>query len=225
MAIIIDAIDVVKKYGEGSVQNTVLKNVSLQIEEGEFVAIMGRSGAGKSTLMYQLSLLDRPTGGEVILDGVYANTLTEDERTQFRLHRLGYVFQDYALMPELTAIENVAVPLLMQGEVKKAAYEKAAIALRSVSLAERLTNLPSQLSGGEQQRVSIARSIAHGPKILFADEPTANLDSETSRQVLGIFRELNDKGQTIVMVTHEKEFGLLADRIITVQDGKIVSYR
>ena len=128
-------------------------------------------------------------------------------------------------MPELTALENVAVPLLMQGKSKKEAYEKATVALDSVSLAERLMNLPSQLSGGEQQRVSIARSIAHGPKILFADEPTANLDSETSRQVLGIFRELNDKGQTIVMVTHEKEFGLLADRIITVQDGNIVSYR
>ncbi|OGZ18273.1 MAG: ABC transporter [Candidatus Lloydbacteria bacterium RIFOXYC12_FULL_46_25] len=225
MPIIIDAINVVKAYGEGELQHTVLKNISLQIEEGEFVAIMGRSGAGKSTLMYQLSLLDRPTEGEIILDGVYANTLEEDERTRFRLHNLGYVFQDYALMPELTALENVAVPLLMQGKSKKEAYEKATVALDSVSLAERLMNLPSQLSGGEQQRVSIARSIAHGPKILFADEPTANLDSETSRQVLGIFRELNDKGQTIVMVTHEKEFGLLADRIITVQDGNIVSYR
>lgn len=225
MSIIIDAIDLVKKYGTGTLENTVLKSVSLQIEEGEFVSIMGRSGAGKSTLMYQLSLLDTPSSGEVVIDGVYANTLTEVERTQFRLHKLGYVFQDYALMPELGAIENVAVPLLMQGKSKKEAYERSAEALRAVGLGERLMNLPNQLSGGEQQRVSIARSIAHDPKILFADEPTANLDSETSREVLRIFRELNDRGQTIVMVTHEKEFGLLADRIITVQDGSIVSYR
>lgn len=225
MPIIIDAISLVKTYGEGELRNTVLNNISLEIEAGEFVAIMGRSGAGKSTLMYQLSLLDHPTEGEVVLDGVYANALSEEERTKFRLRELGYVFQDYALMPELTAIENVAVPLLMQGKTKKEAYEKATQALRSVGLALHLTNLPNQLSGGEQQRVSIARSIAHSPKILFADEPTANLDSETSRQVLRIFRELNDNGQTIVMVTHEKEFGLLADRVITLEDGEIISYR
>jgi putative ABC transport system ATP-binding protein len=223
MTTMIKASDLWKTYTTGALTNTVLRGVSLEIAEGEFVAIMGRSGAGKSTLLYQLSLLDKPTKGAITLCGVDISQLDTHARTNFRLHKLGYVFQDYALVPELSAIENVAVPLLMQGKSKKDAYHFATEALKEVRLGERLTHLPNQLSGGEQQRVSIARAIAHQPKILFADEPTANLDSETALHMLEIFRALNKKGQTIVMVTHEREYGLMADRIISLHDGAITS--
>jgi putative ABC transport system ATP-binding protein len=225
MSYIIDAQGIVREFGSGDKLVRVLQGITLQVEEGEFIAIMGRSGAGKSTLLYQLSLLDHPTSGEIILDGVVTSVLSSEERTRFRLERLGYIFQDYALVPDLTAIENVAVPLLMQGRSKDEAYRLAGEALTSVGLGERMRYLPSKLSGGEQQRVSIARAIAHRPKILFADEPTANLDTETSRQVLDIMKRLNDDGQTIVMVTHEREYGEIADRIVTLSDGRIVTYR
>lgn len=225
MTAIIESKNLVKTYITGSLKNTVLRGVSLSIDEGEFVAIMGRSGAGKSSLMYQLSLLDEPTSGEIFVSGRNTSLLSQVERTDFRLRELGYVFQDYALVPELSAIENTAVPLIMQGKRKRDAYSEATAALQAVGLLERLHNLPNQLSGGEQQRVSIARAIAHKPTILFADEPTANLDSETALSVLKIFRTLNDGGQTIVMVTHEREYGELADRVITLHDGEIVSYR
>jgi putative ABC transport system ATP-binding protein len=222
MHTMIEAKGLTKTYVNGSLSNTVLRDVSLQVNAGEFVAIMGRSGAGKSTLLYQLSLLDTPSSGMVMLDGIVTDTLSDRERTNFRLERLGYVFQDYALVPELSAVENTAVPLLMQGKSKQAAYQAATDALVRVGLSERINNLPSQLSGGEQQRVSIARAIAHNPSILFADEPTANLDIETSQSVLSIFRELHAAGQTIVMVTHEREYGEMAERIITLADGQIV---
>lgn len=225
MTTIINAQHIVKTYTSGDVITQVLRDVTLEINQGEFIAIMGRSGAGKSTLLYQLSLLDNPTKGKVILSGIDTSTLSNNARTDFRLRELGYVFQDYALVPELTAIENTAVPLLMQGKSKTLAYQLATNALTQVGLENHLNSLPSQLSGGEQQRVSIARAIAHQPKILFADEPTANLDSETAVQVIGIFRTLNSTGQTIVMVTHEKEYGELADRIITLHDGEIVHPR
>lgn len=225
MSHIIDASDLVREFESGGNVQRVLHGVSLQVETGEFVAIMGKSGAGKSTLLYQLSLLDHPTSGEVVLDGIVTSVLSSDERTHLRLSRLGYVFQDYALVPDLTALENVAVPLLMLGVPYEKARRRSADALASVGLANRIDYLPPKLSGGEQQRVSIARAIVHRPKILFADEPTANLDTETSRQVLDIMKRLNDDGQTIVMVTHEREYGEIADRIITLSDGRIVSYR
>lgn len=220
---IIETKNLIKTYQTGQLSNTVLKGVTLEVLGGEFVAIMGRSGAGKSTLMYQMSLLDSPTSGQIFIDGKDVLLLSDRKRTKFRLTKFGYVFQDYALLPELTALENTALPLLMQGSSKKLAYQKASKALSSVGLALRVSNLPSQLSGGEQQRVSIARAIAHEPKILFADEPTANLDSETAKEVLSIFRELNKKGQTIIMVTHERDYGILTDRIITVSDGRIIT--
>lgn len=213
--------NLVKTYKKGVVETNVLKGVNLDIKKGEFVAIMGKSGAGKSTLLYQISLLDHPSSGEIVVDGIPTEKLTHEERTTFRLNRLGYVFQDYALLPELTAIENVMLPMYMQGLDKKAAMKKAENALVSVGLSHRFLNLPSQLSGGEQQRVGVARAIAHAPKILFADEPTANLDNESSKVVMDIFAKLHNEGQTIVMVTHEEEYGHLADRIVRLDDGKI----
>lgn len=212
-----------KSFKDGPVETRVLKGIDLSVGDGEFLAIMGRSGAGKSTLLYQLSLLDEPTSGEIRINGKETHLMSEHEKMLFRLAEFGYVFQDYALLPELTAIENVALPLYMQGSSKSAAEAKAAEALSRVGLGSRLNNLPSQLSGGEQQRVSISRAIAHTPDILFADEPTANLDLESSATVMNIFKELHAGGQTIIMVTHEEEFSRFAERIIKIDDGKIVS--
>lgn len=218
----IKATNIIKTFKNGSTETRVLKGVSLVIESGEFVAIMGKSGAGKSTLMYQLSLLDHPTSGEITIDGNNVTGLNHDARTAFRLEKLGYIFQDYALIPELTAIENVVVPLLMQGKSDDEALAIARASLEKIGLGHRENNLPSQLSGGEQQRVSIARAVAHNPKILFADEPTANLDNVSSEAVMEIFRELHKQGQTIVMVTHEKEYTSYCDRVIYISDGQVV---
>ena len=212
-----------KIFKSGDAEIRAVDNISLTIPEGQFVAITGRSGSGKSTLLYQLGLLDRPSSGEIIIDNVNATDLSDNDQTRMRLHALGYIFQDYAILPSLTAIENVMVPLLMQGLSEKQAKEKAAYALGRVGLGDRMNNLPAQLSGGQQQRVSIARAIGHNPKIVFADEPTANLDSETSRTVLDAFLELNKEGQTIVMVTHEPEYAELTHRIIELRDGVVVS--
>lgn len=214
--------NIVKEFKNGDVITQVLRDVSVEITDGEFVAIMGKSGAGKSTLMYQLSLLDHPTSGEVFLAGKNVTELSHDDRTRFRLDNLGFIFQDYALVPELTAIENVMVPLLMMGHSESGAAEIARTALGKINMPHRENNLPSQLSGGEQQRVSIARAVAHNPKILFADEPTANLDSTSSEAVMSIFKDLHRSGQTIVMVTHELEYTVHCDRIITLSDGQIV---
>ena len=219
----IEVKNIVKTFKDGPIETRVLKGIDFSADSGEFVAIMGRSGAGKSTLLYQLSLLDEPTSGEIRINGKEAHMMSEREKMLFRLAEFGYVFQDYALLPELTALENVALPLYMQGVSRDAADEKARAALERVGLGKRLDNLPSQLSGGEQQRVSISRAIAHMPDILFADEPTANLDKESSATVMNIFKELHKGGQTIIMVTHEEEFSLFAERIVKLDDGKIVS--
>ena len=211
-----------KSFKDGESTTEVLKGIDFVVKSGEFIAIMGRSGAGKSTFLYQMSLLDEPTEGIIFIDKINTQTLSTNEKTDFRLSLLGYVFQDYALLPEMTALENVALPLLMQNIKEKEALAKASDALIKVGLGKRLDNLPSQLSGGEQQRVSIARAIAHEPKILFADEPTANLDNESSRVIMEIFRDLHRKGQTIIMVTHEEEFSKNAERIVHLDDGRIV---
>lgn len=219
----IDVKNLTKSFQDGPVETRVLKGIDLTIANGEFVAIMGRSGAGKSTLLYQISLLDEPTSGDIYINGKETRLMSEHERMLFRLAEFGYVFQDYALLPELTAVENVALPLLMQGLSNAAAEAKAKAALERVGLGKRLKNLPSQLSGGEQQRVSISRAIAHTPDVLFADEPTANLDKESSLIVMDIFKELHRGGQTIIMVTHEEEFAHFAERIVKIDEGKIVS--
>ena len=181
-------------FKSGDAEIVAVNDLTFSVPEGQFMAITGKSGSGKSTLLYQLGLLNF----------------------------LGYVFQDYAVLPSLTAEENVMVPLLMQGMSVVAAREKTDRALEKVGLLHRKGNTPAQLSGGEQQRVSIARAIVHNPKILFADEPTANLDTETSKSILDAFLELNRQGQTIIMVTHEEEYARLAHRIINLADGKIV---
>jgi putative ABC transport system ATP-binding protein len=218
----ITAQNIIKTFKNGPIETQVLKGVSITIESGEFVAIMGKSGAGKSTFMYQLGLLDHPTSGDIVVDDVNVTELSTDQRTKFRLEQLGYIFQDYALVPELTAIENVMVPLLMQGKTDAEARAIARAALAKIDLSHREDNLPSQLSGGEQQRVSIARAVAHNPKILFADEPTANLDNVSSEAVMEIFKALHAQGQTIIMVTHEPEYTVHCDRVIYLSDGQIV---
>ncbi len=211
-----------KTFVNGEVLTPVLKGIDLTVETGAFIAIMGRSGAGKSTLMYQMSLLDTPTSGSILIDGRDVLSMAENEKVRFRLHTFGYVFQEYALLPELTAVENVALPLLMQGLDRLEAEGRATDALAKVGLEKRLHSLPSKISGGEQQRVAIARAVAHAPGILFADEPTANLDRESSHTVLKIFQRLHEDGQTIIMVTHEEEYGLLAERIVRLDDGVIL---
>lgn len=220
---IISVNNLTKSFKTGDSELVVLKDMSFEIEEGDFFSITGRSGSGKSTLLYQLGLLDHPNSGEIFIDGKNITDLSKEERTKFRLKELGYVFQDYALVPELSAIENVAIPLLMQGLDKKEAYQKSEQALEKIGMSGRLKNLPNQLSGGEQQRVSIARAIAHEPKIIFADEPTANLDSETADKVIKAFLDLNAHGQTIIMVTHEPEYAKLTKRAIKIGDGKILA--
>ncbi len=220
---IVESRAVTKSFIDGTSVVQILKGINLTISKGEFVAIMGKSGAGKSTLLYQLSLLDAPTAGSIILDGSVVDGWSNTSRTKFRLYTLGYVFQDYSLLPELTALENVMIPLLMQGVSRENAARRAQGVLDSVGLVHRSKNLPSELSGGEQQRVSIARAIVHKPKIVFADEPTANLDLASSRIVMDIFKRLNkEEGLTIVMVTHEEDYGNMADRIIRLSDGMVI---
>jgi len=210
-----------KIFESGDQKIIALNDLSFSVPEGQFLTITGRSGSGKSTLLYQLGLLDLPTSGKVLIDNVDMVPVSENQRTMTRLNDLGYIFQDYAILPSLTALENTVLPLLMQGYSIPEAEIKAKKALDRVGLSDRINNLPSQLSGGQQQRVAIARAIGHGPKIIFADEPTANLDSETSDQVIKTFLDLNKEGQTIVMVTHEPEYAKMAHRTITMADGKI----
>lgn len=219
----IEAKNLTKTFQSGDSQIIAINNLTFSVPQGQFLAVTGKSGSGKSTLLYQLGLLDIPTSGEVFIDGTEYTKESENARTLSRLNDLGYIFQDYAILPSLTALENTMLPLLMQGYDKKEALEKAKKALDKVGLLDRMNNLPSGLSGGQQQRVSIARAISHNPKIIFADEPTANLDSETSRHVMDAFVKLNQEGQTIIMVTHEKEYAELAHRVITMADGNIVS--
>lgn len=221
---IIKAINIHRKFGEGALEAHILKGIDITVHEGEFVAIMGKSGAGKSTLMYQLSVLDEPTKGDIEINNTCVSTLTESERTAFRLHTLGYVFQNYALVPDLSAEENVMLPLLMRNFTWEKAKERARHSLDNVGLEKKYTNLPAELSGGEQQRVAVARALTGKPKIIFADEPTANLDSVSGKQVIELLTHLHrDYKQTIVMVTHEREYAMGCDRIFHMEDGVVVN--
>lgn len=215
--------NLVKNYYNKAVETKVLRDINLEIPKGQFLAITGPSGAGKSTLLYQISLLDKPTSGRIFIDGQEITAFGQKESTDFRLSEYGFIFQDYALVPELTAVENVMVPSLMRGYAFYDAKKEAEEVLAFLEMRHATNKLPSQLSGGEQQRVSVARAVARKPKILFADEPTANLDSKRSCEVLEVLVKLNEQGQTIVMVTHETEYANVAHRIIELVDGQIVA--
>lgn len=211
-------------YDMGKVTVHALRGVSLTIQKGEFVGIMGASGSGKSTLLHLLGLLDRPTEGKILLGGIDVRTLDERQRTRFRLKRLGYVFQDYALVPELTVEENVYLTSMIRGTSKEEYQAQTLQILDRIGLSDRLTHKHNELSGGQQQRVAIARAMVNKPEILFADEPCANLDSESSRNVLDLFKQINkEMAQTIVMVSHEDWHMEYFDRVIILRDGKIVS--
>lgn len=211
-----------KKTYQGRVPTHALKSINFGVKKGEFIALMGRSGSGKSTLLHQLGLLDSPSSGDIVIAGHSVIPLSEKEKARFRLEKLGYVFQAYALLPELTALESVYLPLMLLGYKKKDYLKKATEILDRVGLGDRLEHLPKEMSGGEQQRVAIARALVNEPLILFADEPTANLDTESSVVILKLFRELNQKiGQTIIMVTHEPDDKKYVDRVIYLKDGVI----
>ncbi len=211
-----------KKIYPGKVPTPALKGVSFEINDGEFVAIMGRSGSGKSTLLHQLGLIDTPTEGKIHIRSSNVTALSDSEKTKFRLEQLGYIFQEYALIAELTARENVWLPALAYGKEPEHCWEHAAKLLDLVGLGHRLDHYPNEISGGEQQRVAVARSLINSPKVLFADEPTANLDSISAKTVLELFRKLNKElKQTIVMVTHEPDDRQYVDRIIWLSDGLI----
>ncbi len=221
---VIQVSDLKKVYHMGDVEVVALRGVSLTINHGEFVAIMGASGSGKSTLMNILGCLDVPTEGSYLLDGVDVGSLKKDALAALRNSRLGFVFQSFNLLSRTSAIENVELPLLYASGVSASERHKRAIqALGSVGLADRGGHYPSQLSGGQQQRVAIARSLVNDPKVILADEPTGNLDTATSVEVMGIFRALNDRGITVVLVTHEQDIAQYATRNVVFRDGRIKS--
>ena len=219
--IILQTKDLKKYYGAGDTQVRALDGVDLQVESGEFVAIVGTSGSGKSTLLHMLGGLDRPTSGSVVVDGRDLSTLKDEELTVFRRRKIGFVFQAYNLVPVLSVYENIVLPIQLDGGKLDAAYIDQVIG--ALGLKEKLNSLPSQLSGGQQQRVAIARALATKPAILLADEPTGNLDSRTSNDVLSLMKVTGQKfSQTMVMITHNEEIAQLADRIVRIEDGRIV---
>ena len=218
--------DLVKVYSLGEVDVIALQGVSLSIDRGEFVAIMGASGSGKSTFMNIIGFLDQPTSGQYLLEGINGENLSRDELAEIRNRKIGFVFQGFNLLSRTSALENVELPLVYAGASPSKRKEMAQKALSEVGLEGREHHHPSQLSGGEQQRVAIARALVNQPAILLADEPTGNLDSKTSEEIMGIFQRLNqDLGITVIMITHEADIASFAQRVILFRDGKIVDDR
>lgn len=208
-----------KNYQQGKMDVPVLKDVNFSMEEGEYVAIMEPSGSGKTTLMNLIGCLDKPTSGSFLLDGMDVSKCSENEMSDMRLHKLGFVFQSFHLLAKQSAIENVMMPLNYAGVPKKKRREIAFAALERVGLAERVDFLPNQLSGGQMQRVAIARAIVNSPKLLLADEPTGALDSKSGQQVMELFQKLNEEGVTVLMITHDSEIAEHAKRIVLIRDG------
>lgn len=219
---VIDIQGITKTYVNGKLSVPVLHGIDLQVNKGEFVSIMGPSGSGKSTFMNILGCLDRPTTGSYRLNGDEVATLSDDELAFVRNKQIGFVFQSFNLLTKLTALENVALPMIYAGMDKKSRNERAAALLSSVGLGDRMDHLPSELSGGQRQRVAIARALANNPAIIMADEPTGNLDSKSTIDVMNIFRSLYDEGRTIILVTHEPEIATYASRNVVLRDGLIV---
>ncbi len=218
---ILETKDLRKVYGSGDTEVRALDGVDLTVEKGEFVAVVGTSGSGKSTLLHMLGGLDRPTGGTVTVDGKELSTLKDEELTIFRRRKIGFVFQNYNLVPVLNVYENIVLPIQLDGKAPDRGYVDQII--ETLGLGNKLQNLPNNLSGGQQQRVAIARALAAKPAIILADEPTGNLDSATSLDVMGLLKVTAQKfSQTIVMITHNEELAQMADRIIRIEDGRIV---
>ena len=218
---ILDTKDLRKVYGSGDTEVRALDGVDLTVEKGEFVAVVGTSGSGKSTLLHMLGGLDRPTGGTVTVDGKELSAMRDEELTIFRRRKIGFVFQNYNLVPVLNVYENIVLPIQLDGNAPDKAYVERII--ETLGLEAKLQNLPNNLSGGQQQRVAIARALAAKPAIILADEPTGNLDSATSLDVMGLLKVTAQKfSQTIVMITHNEELAQMADRIIRIEDGRIV---
>ncbi len=221
--VLIKTIEITKVYQVGLVEIKALNGVSIEVKQNEFVALVGASGSGKSTLMNILGCLDTPTDGKYYFHGLDVSTLTDNGLAAIRNEEIGFVFQSFNLIPRMTALENVAVPLIYAGFPKKKRLEIAEQKLVEVGLGDRLNHKPNELSGGQKQRVAIARALVNNPSVLLADEPTGNLDSRSTEDILNLFIELNKKGNTIILVTHEKDIARHARRIITLKDGKVLS--
>lgn len=212
-----------KVYLTGQVKTMALDDVSFEIKKGEFVAIMGPSGSGKSTLMHILGALDKPSSGNYILDGKNTSKLTDDQLAEIRNKKIGFIFQAFNLLPRTTALKNVILPLMYAGISKQERLKKAEHFLTMVGLSDRMLHTTNQLSGGQQQRVAIARGLAMNPAILLADEPTGNIATSQAEEIMNIFKDINKKGHTIVMITHEPDIAVYAQRVITIRDGRVVS--
>lgn len=215
--------NITRNFTMGSEVLKVLKGVSLEVEKGEYVSLMGPSGSGKSTFMNMLGCLDTPTGGRYFLNGTDVSKMTDNQLADVRNREIGFIFQTFNLLPRYTALENVALPLVYAGVGKKERQERAANALEMVQLADRMTHKPNELSGGQRQRVAVARALVNNPSILLADEPTGNLDTKTSLEIMGLFDQLHQKGNTIIVVTHEEDIAAYTKRIIRMRDGVIES--
>lgn len=219
----IEVTDVVKKYVTGDINFTALKNINLKIQKGEFTAIMGPSGSGKSTFMNILGCLDRMNGGKYILNGTDVSKLTDKELAHIRNKEIGFVFQAFNLLPRMNILENVELPMVYAGVSMKERRERALIALEKVGLGDRVRHKPNEISGGQKQRVAIARAIVNSPHVIMADEPTGNLDTKSSIDIMKIFQDLNNEGVTIVMVTHEPDIAAYTKRVVRFRDGEIIS--